>query len=87
MLFVLILNLLPSNSHLDSSCSWKILCVGYVEIQWEVVEESARHTQVCGDQGLQADSPALGRHEAGLSRRFPLSSNWDISFAGSGGEK
>jgi hypothetical protein len=46
MLFVLILNLLPSNSHLDSSCSWKILCVGYVEIQWEVVEESARHTQV-----------------------------------------
>ena len=40
-----------------------------------------------GNQGLQADSPALGRHGAGLSRRFPLNNNWDISFAGSGGEK
>ena len=40
-----------------------------------------------GDQGLQADSPALGRHGVGLSRRFPLNNNWDISFAGSGGEK
>lgn len=63
MLFVLILNLLPSNSHLDSSCSWEILCVGYVEIQWEVVEESARHS------GVEIkDYRQTRRHWAGMRR-------------------